>query len=147
MIYELLSRVINKSVILVLICFAFAKSYSQTIQLKDTAAYFKPQQDTTSRKEEFLGISLKKHRNNVIILIKHDSLFIIQSSNKYIESFQKLNEYVKEVLEKKKNATFEIDSYGDLQYQSTRYYSKVVKILKENGIFNFDSGIDVAPYP
>jgi len=122
----------------VLLFIATSDCYSQP---KDTLAYKKITSDTT-RFEHFAGIQITKDTHDVIILIKHDSLYVTyKNKNHHVRSFQELNDFVKYVLMDRKGASFAVFNYFESAYESKKSYDKVVRILKKNKIYDFATGV------
>jgi hypothetical protein len=70
------------------------------INLNDTVAYFKSTPDTPRIEKFAVGIRINFDTNDVIILIKHDSLYVTYKKRYFpVESLQKLDDFIKNVLE------------------------------------------------
>ena len=134
----------KKGVLLILFYYLIGDCYGQT---RDTLAYFKTAPDTP-RVERFPGITITKDTHDVIILIKHDSLYVTyKNKNHRVRSFQELNDFVKYVLMNKKNASFAVSNYFDDADKSNKSFDKVVAILKKNKIYDFAKGTSYPPPP
>jgi hypothetical protein len=128
---------IKKSVLLILLYYILGDCYGQK---KDTLAYFKTAPDTPMI-ERFEGIKINKVTYDVVILLKHDSLYVTyKDKNHHVRSFQELDDFIKYVLMNKKDASFAVSNYFDGTYESSKSFDKVAALLKKNKIYDFARG-------
>ena len=132
-----------------LLVFLPVKFYGQVerhVDVKDTIAYFKSR-SVTSLSEHFEGIRITSDTNDFIILIKNDSLYVTYKKRHFpVESLDKLDDLIKNVLKKKKNASFEVCTYA-YDNSTGMTYEKVMGVLRRNNILHFTNSMafPVAP--